>query len=201
MGIRPLFSSAPRCKIYISGITVAYAIGFNFNLSVEVQPVMTIGSYGPVSLEPTMYNTVTGTIQIVRLRENSTEFTNSLSQGNLFRHLDPGQILLTESFEIKVFRRGLTKAGQSYVESSVSTVEDVTTATLTTKEATADSSTVNEHLWLQIQDCRITSSNTNISMGQLVNQPVNFQGLMATAKIGDEDTGGFLKDDFATQGL
>jgi hypothetical protein len=41
--------------------------------------------------------------------------------------------------------------------------------------------------WMNIQSCRITSRNTNISMGQLVNEPLNFQGLLATHSIQGTD--------------
>jgi hypothetical protein len=32
---------------------------------------------------------------------------------------------------------------------------------------------------MKIVNCRITGRNTNITMGQIVNEPVNFQGLLA----------------------
>jgi len=44
-----------------------------------------------------------------------------------------------------------------------------------------------EIAWMKILNCRITSRNTNISMGQLVNEPLNFQGLIAMSDVSDAD--------------
>lgn len=38
----------------------------------------------------------------------------------------------------------------------------------------------NEVPWFRIKDVRVTGRNTNIAVNQLVNEPVNFKGLMAT---------------------
>jgi hypothetical protein len=197
-GLMTTFATAPRLKLYIQDKAVAYAVGFNINVSVDVQPIYIIGQAAPVSLEPTMYNPVTGVLQIVRLLSGSTrdlvkglangsknsaltgtsdsqtseaEFaaglesstpgastvdTNSLlSQSSLFQHLTPEQLLISRSFDIvvhmKVPKTGATSA--PFFE---------------------------EKAWLVIKDCRITSRNTNIAMGQIVNEPLSFQGLLAT---------------------
>jgi len=189
MSLRPLFASAPRIKIRISNNLVGYALGFNINVSVDVQPVYVLGQYEPVSLEPTLYQPVTGTMQIVRLRNLSQNLNNPsgqlyqtavdgtgkqtlvasnsaetaasnspLSQATLFKHLDPRTILFSQTFDIDLYM----------------------------KVPVQDSNAANGQLiyselpWMTIKDCRIVSRNTNISMGQLVNEPLNFQGLLAT---------------------
>jgi hypothetical protein len=193
MSIRPLFASAPRIKLRIDNNLVAYAIGFNINVSVEVQPVFVLGQFAPVSIEPTMYNVVTGTLQIVRLfstsHGNTTAKTdqayksdpfgqgtanqtakannlsddektdgpagatnNPLSQAELFKHVTPSQLLLSKSFLVELFMK----------------VPTDTNATGLTEVS-----------FMTVEDCRFTSRNTNISMGQLVNEPMNFQGLLA----------------------
>jgi hypothetical protein len=191
--LQPLFASAPRIKLYVGTNLVGYAIGFNFNVSVEVQPIFVLGSFEPVALEPTMYNTVTGTMQIMRLTTSATTATNlaasqlqqdaisgngastagvynangagqellstdgtgqsnnPLAQGQLFQHLTPSQLLLSQAFYMQMYM----------------------------KVPNATNSGLEEHAWMAIQNCRITSRNTNISMGQLVNEPLNFQGLLA----------------------
>jgi|GEM_PF-2701139 len=63
----PLFASAPRCKITIGGVPVAYAIGLNMSVSVQIQEVRILGEFAIQSLEPVSYAPVTGSIQIVRL--------------------------------------------------------------------------------------------------------------------------------------
>lgn len=66
-GIAPLFASAPRMVIKVNGTDIGYAIGLNMNVSIDVQPIKAIGYFGPVSLEPTMYNPVSGTFRLIRL--------------------------------------------------------------------------------------------------------------------------------------
>jgi hypothetical protein len=202
-GLMAQFATAPRLKLYIYDQPVAYAIGFNISVSVDVQPVYVIGKYAPVSLEPTMYNIVTGTMQIVRLvsaaaqgkqntnaalqpaltdqtgkRATATFDTNSeivgtdpistntpLQQKELFRHLDPEQLLLSQSFNIRVFMKVPKISAGNFV---------------TTKPL------LEEKEWMEVQTCRVTSRNTNITMGQLVNEPISFQGLLALNKTGTQ---------------
>jgi hypothetical protein len=201
-GAMPLFATAPRLKIYIKDQPVAYALGFNINISVEVQDVYVIGQYAPVTNEPTMYNLVTGTMQIQRLVSQTTQnqlnalagavdqltdqngrravadFANTaqggesttvsgtsnsiLAQSELTRHLDPTKVLTSQAFNIRVYMKVPKIDGGNFA---------TTTPILEEKE------------WMQIQNCRITSESMNITMGQLVNIPVNFQGLLATSAI------------------
>lgn len=211
-GLKPLFATAPRIKVYIQDKIVAYAVGFNVSVSVEVQPVYVLGQYAPISLEPTMYNIVTGTMQIVRLASqsrtaaaqaatdqlaNSTDAatqqtanasllslggeltdstggpapTNSpLSQKELFKHLDPSKLLLSESFDVRLYM----------------------------KVPKADNTGIEELAWLEIKNCRITSRNTNIAMGQIVNEPLSFQGLLAHHLT--DGNAGSITDGFSSDG-
>lgn len=219
-GLVPLFTSAPRIMLRINGTPVAFAIGFNMNISVDVQPIQTIGKFGTLSLEPTMYNVVTGTIQIVKLISGTTKteqgvaafnttstifptntVTSSIVEENgdvttittqtvaaksladsssiaqleaLNMHLHPGKVLFSRTFDMDLYLKVPTK--------------DNFTGTKFTN------TTANEGLelsaWLRIEKCRLTSRNVNISIGQLVNEPVNFQGLLASPmkEEGDTDT-------------
>jgi hypothetical protein len=178
--ILPLFNSAPRMKLRLNGKTLAYAIGFNVGVSIDVQPVSIIGSHQPVALEPLMYNVVSGTLQIVRLfsnrtsakavadanpnaqitakasvieEANSDNSNNPLARSELYKHLDPRQVLASRSFDIDLYVR-VPKTDGSGGEDEVP--------------------------WMSIKDCRITSRNTNIAMGSLTNEPLTFQGLLAT---------------------
>jgi hypothetical protein len=208
----PLFATAPRLKLRIQDKLVAYAVGFNIAVSVDIQPVFVIGSYAPISLEPTLYNTVTGTMQIVRLLSSTTlaakaavtdpatgnvttpaqlayagvdgaELTSSgaptdgaksnspLEQRELFKHVDPEKLLLSRTFDVAVYMKVPNAAGDG----------------------------LEELAWMAIRDCRITSRNTNIAMGQLVNEPVSFQGLLATHT--SDPTNQFEKDGSVTQSV
>lgn len=209
-GIVPLFTSAPRLRLHINGTSVAYAIGFNINIAIDVQPVQVVGQFAAMSLEPTMYNPVTGTIQIVRLItkttktyqanqtqpsnlvgdlkktatvDDGTELTSPsgdivgkskadansiLTLNGLHRHMDPSKVLLSRTFDMDIYLK---------VPSAIPAAE-------TDPEAALQLESSN---WLRIKNCRLVSRNTNISQGQLVNEPVNFQGLLATPMYTDND--------------
>lgn len=202
MSRKNLFTTAPRIKIRSGGSVIGYAIGLDVNVSVSVQPVYVIGEYKPVALETLMYEIVSGTFQIMRTKSNiiassnqqtgtitykylitdaqgnqveatgptvppgatQVSFTGTsasntvegLNQGKLFRQIDPRTILFSETFDLDLYLK-------------VPVAIDGTNSNTITKEA----------LWFTITNCRITSRNTNISMGQLLNTPLNFQGLLA----------------------
>lgn len=215
-GTAPLFSTAPRIEIRVGDTKIAYAIGLNLNISVDIQPVRIVGQFGPVSLEPTRYNPVTGTMQIIRLASTESyaamqfardslkkdgRFTDStiaeamvqkdgqqvaepadsvsasvkdgqvLSQGGLYQHLDPAEVLVSRAFDVSLYMRIPDKAN-----GNVQTALGADEATLPTDPQSLYTSVP----WLKIINCRITSRNVNISQGQLVNEPISFQGLMAT---------------------
>lgn len=196
MAQKPVFTTAPRLKLYADSRLVAYAVGFSFNVSLDVQPIYVFGSYRPIALERTMISIVTGTMQIQRLISpgtsqdlvnkanvpdntkdrvasgtlgaqtafsdvTGTELAGSnpgagasnvvLNQNNLFRHMDPDQILLSQTFDMQMNMK-------------------VPTAT----------NAIAEVGWMQIQKVRFVGRNVNISMGQIVNVPMNFRGLLVT---------------------
>ena len=218
----PLFTSAPRVRIGISradGVSslIGFAIGLNLNVSIDIQPINVIGEFSPINVEPTMYNPVTGTIQILRLllpnkAINTTEVVNSvpaveavpadkesgtpaieavpgteyssqvskseastsgeaLSEGfistrNLHMHFNPRSILSSKTFQLDFF----IKVPVSYNGGPAD-------------QALANTAGVEGHdveTWMRIKNVRLTSRNTNITLGQLINQPINFQGLMLT---------------------
>jgi hypothetical protein len=230
MSIRPLFTSAPRLKLRIGSETIGYAIGFNVNVSVGVEPVYVIGEYGPVALEPTMYNVVTGAIQIVRLRSSESltaalaasgagalvstaaagkvavkdgtagQTTNSiLNQQNLFRMLDPAQVLLTRTFDIDVYIRvPVIDQNSKLVNGENLTPGDFQIDLQSNKESNG---ILEEFNLMTVKDVRITSRNTNITMGTLVNEPVTFQGLLLLDQSGVESGADLIqKDSGITQG-
>jgi hypothetical protein len=216
-GQMPLFASAPRVQLKIGDNTLGYAIGFNFNLSVDVQPVYGIGSFAPVSLEPTFYNTVTGTIQIIRLSNKKARQAQLIAAdasidpmtgndkstvrgwngaqvgsgpaatgdlagaaeansplgapGTLYAHLDPTSVMLSQLFDMDVYI-------------AIPTANALTPAVTTGEDAVArkvEQATKREmKKWFTIRGCRITSRNTNITFGQIVNEPVSFNGLLVT---------------------
>jgi hypothetical protein len=236
--VLPLFLTAPRIKLRIGGTPVAYAIGFNINVSIDIQPVYSLGEYGPSSLEPTFYNPVTGTIQILRLtsaetiknnlagadaklvasKDGSAPFTgtaasvatgsnatlstsptgpvlgedqavfggaDTISDGNsilgtveaLYTHLDPRFVLLSQLFSMELW------VTSPFAASAAALIAPSSTNSSDAKTAQIIGSLGKDKLvstkWMAISNCRLTSRNTNVALGQIVNEPVNFQGLLA----------------------
>ena len=204
----PLFSSAPRITLTIGDSLVGYAIGFNINISVDIQSIYALGNYGPVSLEPTFYNIVTGTMQIIRLSRpsarqalkdlavsknidgrtdnkssaldwngaaavGSTEASNKtvtpVGQSNLYSHLDPSLVLVSALFDMTVQLRvpSTTTSTETIIDKTTTKVLDTTNL----------ERTVN---WMSIRGCRLTGRSTNLTMGQIINEPISFNGLLVS---------------------
>ena len=68
----PTLLSAPRVYIKINSTIVAYAIGINVSIDVDVRPVPALGLFAPAAYEPVMYGVVTGNMQIVKLVNKNT---------------------------------------------------------------------------------------------------------------------------------
>lgn len=87
---------------------------------------------------------------------------NVLNMSNLYRHLDPASVLISQSFDLEVYmkvpRIGMDSAGViNYTD-------------LNSRDSLEEC--------LIIKDCRITSKNISISPGALINVPLEFQGLL-----------------------
>lgn len=68
----PFFMSGPRLLIKVDDQKIAYAVGLDLRVSRNVQIVNTLGSFASVALQATMYNGVSGSMQIVRLADSKS---------------------------------------------------------------------------------------------------------------------------------
>lgn len=206
-GKKPLFVSAPRLVIGITNsegkfVKVAFAIGLSVNVSVAVQPVYVLGDFGPVSYEPTSMPPCTGSMQIVRLQPKSLKDirvansktlykdskvirtpdstirasvedgdNNILIQNNLWTHLNPAEVLTSQSFDIDVY---LNVNGYGHAINTAA-IQSFNSA-VAQAPGTGGTDLVR---FMRIKDCRLTSRNVNLAQGQLINEPVNFMGLLA----------------------
>lgn len=221
----PLFMSAPRVSISMDKAMIGFAIGLNFNISVDVQPIYAMGSYGPVALEPTFYNLVTGTIQVIRLSRptarqamiaaantnsgktdskaidwngngssaatggnTSVQLTadNPLAINYLYAHLNPAQVMISRLFDITVRLKVAAYGSTSLIKDGAAAGN--ASGMLNGATSAIDKDTVKQNQssykytdmdWMTIQGCRITGRTTNITFGQIINEPLNFQGLLA----------------------
>jgi hypothetical protein len=207
----PLFLSAPRIEISIDNSLIGMAIGLNFNFSVDVQPIYTVGMYGPAALEPTFYNVVTGTIQLIRLSRpkarqamiqaaNDSKLTHdtttassaldwnnqsvpsangvfevskasptALGKNFLYTHLDPSTVMLSQLFDMTVkVRVPIVKLQSDLSKDAPLPIIDM------------NQSSTKLVPWMAIRGCRVTGRTTNITFGQIINEPLNFSGLLVT---------------------
>ena len=223
-GRMPLFSSAPRIRLSIAGATIGFGVGFNINLSIDIEAVYSIGQYNAAYLEPKMYNPINGTIQLLRLKGRYDGGLNNTIVGNsnILGHMDPATVLATTLFDMDVYFKvpeqgtashktitTLTSAdlvkshtvtttnakGETVVtevpdsfaaEQPVSKVESVALGQMAVNDAKLNSNLL---LWLQIQNCRLTSRSANLTLGQIVNEPVSFQGLLLVGEQGVDTWG------------
>jgi len=184
--ILPLFNSAPRIRIRLNGRTLAYAIGFNIGISIDVQPISIIGSFQPVALEPLMYNVVTGTMQIIRLVSGVSRNANKAAADlNANKQVTQPASFVEEPDDGPNTANNPMKRADLYqhldprqVLSSRSF--DIDLYVRVPVQGSEFNGATDEALWMSIKDCRVTSRNTNIAMGSLTNEPLTFQGIYAS---------------------
>ena len=186
-GIKPLFTSAPRIKVKIDGLEIAYAIGLNINVGVDLKPVNIIGKFGAVSIEPTLYNVVTGTMQIVKMNTRDQVYNQSLKLPGAKYNSVVGTGAIGSS---AIGTMQLKDSVSEFANNSILTYKGLAAHLDPTKVLASETfdlelwlkpdGATTEVLWMVINDTRLASRNANISMGQLVNEPVNFQALWAT---------------------
>jgi len=228
MSIKPLFNTAPRIKMKIGDTTIAFAIGLNISVNIDITPIQIIGQFGPASLEPTFYNPVTGTIQIQKLLSNygrqnvlnaaknyvgdKTNNDKTLEEitrlktvadygteglpedlkqnkdGEIVDADGVAQTIGTGTYKFVEYTTDNDKDNNSILSHSALyqhfTPAEVLASTtfnldlyLNQSTSTSDAGYVS---WMRIKDVRLTSRNTNITLGQIVNEPVSFQGLLLT---------------------
>lgn len=168
-GKKVSFVSGPRIAIKFGGRTVAYAIGLNLNFSVNVAPVMTLGRYDSSALEPTAFSLVRGSMTIVKLKAINSDgnlLPNLQAGGDLSRHLNPELVLASETFDLSVQLANMSGAG-------------VVTGV--------------EHI--RVQDCRLSSMSGGITVGQMLNETVGFEGLVMFDRSQLEDAADAINTD------
>lgn len=202
MAQTPFFMSGPRLLLKIDGVKVAYAVGLDLRVSRNVQIVNTLGSFASVAIQATMYNGVSGSMQIVRLLDKdsrSSLVTAANAAGK--QKLDPALSATPE--------KALTGLDSSLVDSQSATSNSVVAATENLKKhlnpaSVLASSTFDIEVWqmypttdtveagkepslnnkgvlvkhFTVQNCRLNSRSASISAGQLLTESFSFTGTL-----------------------
>lgn len=199
------FITAPRIKIYVDGIPVAFAVGMSINVSVDVQDINVVGSYAPIAQEPTMYNPTNGSMQIVRVLSRNTQLAlNSIANGQSqltsqdatrpttdFNALqNSGQVVAASGTNNSILQNELARhlSPERVLLSKSFDIEMFLKVPDINPDGTPNITAANpyglkEVSWMKIKDCRIVSDSQNIAMGSLTNSPVSFQGLLLTPTV------------------
>jgi hypothetical protein len=116
-GVKPTFMVGARAKIKLDDKTLAFATNVSYSVDVAHIPVEVMGSYEVVAYEPVGYR-VSGTLTVVRYTAagNTTQANGATPDGNsVFKMgtsaarapaaFNPGNLILSETFELDVYDR------------------------------------------------------------------------------------------------
>lgn len=202
-GVLPSLVTAPRVLLQVGNDIVAYAIGLNFNISVDVRPVPSLGMYAPAGYEPVMCQPITGSIQIVKLvnKNSRDKIMKSAAEADLnnektlvdqasdnfqnvadsFAKQQQNQANPQNDNSILKLPTGVAKDSDMIADHLdpnnillANTFDMDIILNLTGKSA--DQKTI-----FKISDCRITGRSVNIALGQLLGEVVSFNGLLVVA--------------------
>ena len=209
-GIKPLFASAPRVAIKVADVTIAYGIGVNLNVSVDVRPVMVLGSYMPSAYEPVMFGVVNGSIQIVKQLtdtyqkaiaiaaaaqavKDASEKLESLVQSDKTTpaQLTKARVFLASALQDQaslvaqtdnnILR--LADASKNLLENHLDPLRVLLSQTFDLEITLAQEVGLNLPMFT-IKDCRLSGRSVNVAMGQLTNEAFTYQGLLV---VGSDD--------------
>lgn len=181
---KPSFITGANAKIKVGGKTFAYASDVSYQVTVDTVPIETMGRYEAVTNEPVNYS-VTGELSVVRYTSiaktnnmpgtsangNGLGAVTATTGGNMSEHINPGNILLSQTWDLSVYQKtqaAATAAG----------------ATATTTEAAE---------FITIKDCRFNRKSAAINKRGILVDRLSFVGIMAdddsfdSSNSGDDD--------------
>lgn len=134
--MKPGFITGANAKIKAFNKTIAYCTDVAYNVVVQTIPVESMGKYEVHANEPVAYS-VDGTFSIIRYTKNATdagaggvikdaadgkgnapENIEDGGSGNAQQHLDPAQLLSSQTFDLEIYEK------RDNGETNVFTVQD-----------------------------------------------------------------------------
>lgn len=178
---KPSFITGANAKIKVGGKTFAYASDVSYQVAVDTVPIETMGRYEAVTNEPVNYS-VAGELSVVRYsqiaKDNNMPGTNTggnglgkvdfTTGGNGSHHINPGNLLLSQTWDLAVFQKtqpAATAGGNTAVV--VDSVEFIT-----------------------IKDCRFTRKTAGISKRGILVDRLSFVGVLADDESFDSSNSG-----------
>ena len=109
-GMKPSFVTGANAKIKAGNLTLAYAQDVSYAATIDIVPVETMGRYEVVSNEPVGYR-VEGNLNVVRYTKVAQAGGNGVGKWNFStggiasEHLNPGQLLVSQTWDLEVFQK------------------------------------------------------------------------------------------------
>lgn len=183
-GKKPSFVTGANAKIKVGGKTFAYASDVSYQVVVDTVPIETMGRYEAVTNEPVNYS-VSGELSVVRYtavaKTNGMPGTNTngnglgavdfTTGGNGAEHINPGNILLSQTWDLSVYQKTQTAVTGA-------------AGTAVTTEAAE---------FITIKDCRFNRKSAGINKRGILVDRLAFVGILAddesfdSSFSGDED--------------
>lgn len=120
---KPGFITGANAKIKAFNKTLAYCSDVSYNVAVQTIPIESMGKYEVHSNEPVGY-TVDGSFSIIRYTANATnsaaggviqdaasgkpnapESIEDGGNGNMGQHIDPAQLLASQTFDLEIYEK------------------------------------------------------------------------------------------------
>lgn len=201
----PFFMSGPRMVIKADGRVLAFAVGLDITVSRQVQTIYQFGQVSPVANQATLYNGVTGNMQVIKLADVDARAAKEAalpgnSNGN-------GPTPATGSIPVPDIKG---EAGNEFIpknniESSVlnytSNLQKQLDPELVLLSSTFDIEVYqtypnpdqdNKYLvkkHFTIKNCRLNSRGTTIAPGALTSEAVGFVGTLLVSEGRDGPDG------------
>jgi hypothetical protein len=111
---RPAFITGATAKVKIGTKTMAYAQDVAYTADITTIPIETLGRYEVVSNEPVAYF-VSGSLSIIRYTSHAAQMNGAAGTGNGIGNwkgqganeaqVDPGKLIVSETFDLEVFQK------------------------------------------------------------------------------------------------
>ncbi len=205
------FASAPRIRIQIDGIDIAYAVGLSLNVGINLQEVRVLGSFEVESVEPLTMMPVTGSFQIIRLLDSDTIKRNIdkakardsafISNKNVITGKDDkgepiltnGEVVATRAATGGAFLNNTELAKHldpRFILSSKSFDIDILIDTPKIRNADGVWQEATRTTMMKVRNCRLTGASANITPNALLTESAEFQGLLAvrySSEVGEKE--------------
>jgi hypothetical protein len=202
----PFFMSGPRLLLKIDGVKVAYAVGLDLRVSRNVQIINTLGSFASVAIQATMYNGVSGSMQIVRLLDSKSRTSLAASAKTAGKQTEDVALSAAPESALTGIKNAVADSDSASSNSLIAATENLKKhldpasvlasstfdievwqmyPTTETTAAVKTPSLNNQGVLVKhftVKNCRLNSRSASISAGQLLTESFSFTGTLLVSE-------------------